>query len=226
MKNLLAIATAVAFSASPTLAATYTATSAVGSGSDHSVWLSYLGSSGDSDFDFDPAGIFMLDEDTGLGSLKGTAKSQTQVGGFEVHFAYTTDLSLYNNNPAFKSENGSSEMADTFYLTMTGGTLMGYGYYEGIDFETSAMPVPADGTFATQVGTTANNKNDKFGMANWFFVNTLVDGGCSNDVVDLCSIDGTQGDINVDLAPVPLPAAGFLLLAAIGGFGAFGRRKA
>jgi hypothetical protein len=223
MKTLLAIATAVALTASPSLAATYSATSAVGSGSDHSVWLNYLGS--DSDFSFDPAGIFMLDEGTGLGSLKGTAKSQTQDGGFEVHFNYSTDLSLYNNNPRFKSENGSSEMDDTFYLTMTGGTLMGYGHYAGIDFNTSTMPIPGDDTFATQVGTTANNKNDKFGLANWFFVNTAVDGSCSNSNVNLCNIDGTQGDINIDLAPVPLPAAGFLLLAAIGGFGAFGRRK-
>lgn len=224
MKKIMAIAAAAAFTASPMLASTYSATSAINGNSDHSVWLSYLGD--DSDFSFDPAGIFMLDEGTGLGSLKGNAKSQTQSGGFAVNFNYSTDLSAYDNNPKFKSENGSSKMDDTFYLTMTGGTLTGFGYYAGIDFSTSTMPVPGDNTFATQVGTTANNKNGEFGLANWFFVNASVEGNCANEAIDLCDAIGTQGDINIDLAPVPLPAAGVLLLAAIGGFGAFGRRKA
>jgi len=224
MKKIMAIAAVAAFSATPMLASTYSATSAIGSGSDHSVWLQNLG--GNSDFSFDPAGIFLLDEGTGLGSLKGSAKSHTQAGGFEVNFNYSTDLSLYNGNPKFKSENGSSKMGDTFYLTMTGGTLTGYGYYAGIDFSTSTMPDPGENEFATQVGTTANNKNDEFGLANWFFVNAAVDGNCLNEAVNLCGALGSQGDINIDLAPVPLPAAGVLLLAAIGGFGAFGRRKA
>lgn len=220
-KTIAAFATALALFATPSLSSTFSATSAVGSGSDHSVWLSALGS--DSDFDFSPAGMLTLDAVGG--SLTGNAESQTFSGGFKVVFNYIRDLSIYNNNPKFKSENGSSEMADTFYLTMTGGTLVGYGDFDGIDFETEVMPVPGDATFATQIGTTANNKNSNFGMANWFFL--VKTANCSNATLNYCGLnDRTQGDINVDLAPVPLPAAGLMLLAAIGGFGLFGRRKA
>lgn len=220
MKTILAFAAAVALAAAPASAATYKATSAIGSGADHSVWLKALGE--DSDFSFDPFGTLMLGEQTGW--LEGSAKSHTKAGGFDLHFNYTRDLSAYGNDPTFKVENGSSEHADTFYLTMTGGTLKGFGYYAGIVFNTSTMPVPTDQTYATQIGTSANNKNDKYGLANWFFLETTQ--YCSNQNVNLCDVSWTQGDINIDLAPVPLPAAGLLLLAAIGGMSVFGRRNA
>ena len=221
MKTLFAITAAAAFIASPAFAATYNATSAEGSGANHSVWLSALGA--DSDFRFETPGEFQLGDTTG--SLRGEVESETQSGGFFIDFNYTRDLSVYNDNPRFKSENGSSEMADTLYLFMSGGTLTGYGDYAGIDFTASSMPTPADNTFATQVGTTANNKNDNYGLANWFFLEKTA--ACSNQTIDLCGLnDVTQGDINIDIAPVPLPAAGLMLLAAVGGLGAMKRRKA
>lgn len=39
-------------------------------------------------------------------------------------------------------------------------------------------------------------------------------------------IEGFAGTAPMPMAPVPLPAAGMLLLTALGGFAAFGRRKA
>ena len=224
--TLLACAAATALLAAPAFASTvsYSATSAVGFGSDHSVWLSAMPGGGDNrDFDFDPAGLLTLDSHAGTGSLTGSTTSQVVAGGFDISFDYSYDLSADTNHPKFKSENGSSVQSDTFFLAMLGGTMTGTGVFAGIDFTVSAMPTPADNTYAVQIGTEANNKNSNFGMANWFFVN--AGSSCSNNAYNLCGIIGRQGDVNIDLAPVPLPASALLLMGALGGLGIARKRK-
>ncbi|MEM6373247.1 MAG: VPLPA-CTERM sorting domain-containing protein [Pseudomonadota bacterium] len=228
----LALSVPTAFAAS---AATeeYYATSAVGSGSDHSLWI--MGGFGDlgSDFDFDPAGLFTID-DTDAGTLTGRAVSQTSGysgTGFDVSFTYGTAPFT----PAFKPENGSAPGADIRYTFLTGGTLTGFGDLLGLTLAVLAKPLT--GPEAAQWGssmdgstTGPNNKNANFGMAHWFMVDS-IDNACttsfcatySGDIADLL---GRQGDINVDLTPVPLPAGLPLLAAGIAGFAVLRRRKA
>jgi opacity protein-like surface antigen len=246
MRNKLSVimtAAVLAVGASAASAASvvqeWTATSAVGSGSDHSLWISTgLGNGVGKDFDFVPGGAFRMFDD-GTGTLTGNVESQNNAGsGFAVSFDYDSDFSGNTvTNPVFKSENGSVETADTFYMDMEGGSLTGFGLLAGLNLNVSRMP--ADGRFATQIGSGtatengANNKNNEFGLANWFFI--TIDGTptcaiCSNNSV-LASLSskfgGVQGDINLNLtpSPVPLPASGLLLLAAAGGLTGLRRRK-
>lgn len=217
----------------------WTATSAVGSGSDHSLWISTgLGNGIGKDFDFVPGGAFNLFDD-GTGTLTGNVESQNNAGsGFAVSYNYDSDFSGNTvTTPVFKSENGSVATSDTFYMDLEGGTLTGFGLLEGLNLSVSRMP--ADGRFATQIGSGtatqngANNKNNEFGLANWFFI--TVDGAascviCSNNstIANLVnSVNGIQGDLNLNLtpSPVPLPASGLMLLAAAGGLAGLRRRK-
>jgi hypothetical protein len=111
--------------------------------------------------------------------------------------------------------------AGTFYRNLTGGTLIGTGILAGLNLTVTRKPI--DGPWATQIGGSngtnngANNKNKNFGMANWFMINvtTATCRICSNNSV-IANLNGKQGDINIDLVPVPVPAAGFLLIGGLG----------
>lgn len=236
-------AAVVAVSASAASAASvieqWTPSSAIGSGSDHSLWISTgLGNGVGKDFDFEPGGAFQIFDD-GTGTLTGNLESQSTAGsGFAIDFIYDSDFSDNTvTTPVFKSENGSVETSDTFYMDMEGGELVGYGLLEGLTLNVSRMP--ADGRFATQIGSGtatengSNNKNNAFGLANWFFITvngTPTCAVCSNNpTIDslVASATGIQGDLNLNLtvAPVPLPASGLMLLAAAGGLAGLRRRK-
>ena len=246
MRNKLSMTMAAALLAAGASAASaasiveeWTATSAIGAGADHSLWISTgIGAGIGTDFDFVAGGAFKIFDD-GTGTLTGQVESQDSAGsGFAVSFDYDSDFSGNTvTNPVFKSEHGSVETSDTFYMDMEGGSLTGFGLLAGLNLNVSRMP--ADGRFATQIGSGtatengANNKNNEFGMANWFFV--TIDGTptcavCSNNSA-LTSIastaGGVQGDVNINLtpSPVPLPASGLLLLAAAGGLTGLRRRK-
>ncbi len=214
--------------------AKYKASSAVGSGNDHSVWISTgLGNGVGQDFDFDPLGVMTFFSD-GTATLIGSIVSQSNANaGFNLAFDYDnafikTDGSGFT--PTFKSENGSMATISTFYRNLTGGTLMGTGILAGLDLTVSRKPV--DGPWATQIGGSngtdkgANNKNKNFGMANWFMIN--VDSAtcsiCTGNTT-IANLNGKQGDINIDLAPVPAPAAGFLLIGGLGALAGLRRRR-
>lgn len=212
----------------------FEATSAVGAGgADHSLWIKGgLGSNGGvslgSDFDFDPAGILTIfDNDTM--TLGGNVVSQSDSGaGFKINFEYDKNFGF---TPQFKVENGSQPTPETEYWNLKGGTMMGTGLLAGLNLSVSRMP--ADGPFATQLGPSngtdngANNKNKNLGMANWFFMsidsNTCVSVFC--DGKDFSFLNGRQGDINIDLSAVPLPAGGLLLLTGLAGLAVARRRK-
>ncbi|MEM9796250.1 MAG: VPLPA-CTERM sorting domain-containing protein [Pseudomonadota bacterium] len=200
---------------------TFDATSAVGSGADHSIWLSNgITNTIGREFDFRPAGRFAINSD-GTATLTGQVVSQDDgASGFTVAFNYD---STFLQTPIFKSENGSTPGADLRFYDMEGGTLTGYGALAGLNLSVARAPV--DGTYATQVGTGANNKNGNLGMANWFKVfideaNCLVCAG-----PDFRLRDGSQGDVNVDLVATPLPAGGLLVLTGIGAMAALRRRR-
>ena len=222
--TLLLAAPVAASTLSPTANGTYTPSSAIGSGSDHSVWLTVFNQNKHRDFDFGEGASFVLDDDGAL--LTGDVFADNgRDGGFTINFEYTTDLPTYasaDGEPEFKSENGSQENASTSYLHLVSGLLTGFGVYENANFVATAFPDPANDAYATQLGFDANNKNDNLGLANWFTITAAAD--CTSWVCDQAE-GGVRGDVNIDLAPVPLPAAGFLLLAALGGMGVAGRRS-
>lgn len=234
MRTMVAAA-AVALCATTASATTltYDATAFESSGQSHSLWINGLKNvSGIAQhFIFAPAGTFEVTS-TGAGttaSLTGTAESVNNAGsGFEVSMSYDDDLSAYGAGPSFKGrkalQDAQTLAGDAQYLALTMGSLKGYGLLAGIDFSVTAKPTPAAGLPATQYGTAANDKNTNFGLSGWLYL--IADqNNCSNSTFDLCELKPTNGDINVDLAAVPLPASALLLLGAIGGLGVAKRRK-
>lgn len=236
--TVTAVALTVGAASAATIDARYNATSAVGSGADHSVWFSRnIGASG-KDFDFDPAGLFTLYSD-GVATLTGRVVSQNKPNAwFDLSFNYDNDFSA-TQIPTFKSENGSVATPDSFYRDLKGGTLTGGGILAGLNL--SVTRAPADGKYAAQIGegtdtnNGANNKNNNFGMANWFKI-AVVDSDCrlllceakaggNGQTRSFNRLNGRQGDVNIDLAPVPVPAAGLLMIGALGALGILRRRR-
>ena len=244
IKTTLAAALAVSVMACAASASAilgdYKASSAVGSGtqnSDHSLWIANgLGGSIGSDFDFSPDGLLSVLGD-GTMNLSGTVVSQDNTSaGFVIDFDYNNVFVTDGGaafTPTFKSENGSASASDTILRNLTGGTMTGTGILAGLDL--SVTRLPENGSDATQVGSSpgtgtrgANNKNENLGMANWFkiaVVSSACGAFCADNATAISSLNGRQGDINVDLAPVPLPAGMLLLLTGIAGLGAARRRK-
>ncbi len=232
---------ALAIAASSASAATYSASSAISTSNsnDHSVWLSrgISDSLTNRDFDFVPSGTFTLGAGN-TGTLTGSVVSQGNPGaGFDVSFNFA-NASTLGFSPNFKPEQGSVfNPVDGFFLNMTGGTLTGTGLLAGLNISATLMTGGPGDNYAVQVGsgidattTGANNKNPNFGMAFWFAMTTDRDAADDCAICDASTfgrINGRQGDVNIDLAPVPLPASALLLIAGLGGLGAMrARRKA
>lgn len=207
--------------------------------SGHSLWFKGgVMSSTDNHYHFVPGGIFQTDEST-TGTLSGKIYSQVDLdsgsatpAGFDVLFNYNDQFVKSDGSsftPVFKAEatNPLPPPNDPYYLFLSGGTLSGFGALAGLE-----MTVSEKGSFnnwATQIGLNANAKDNDYGMANWFMTTvTSLCTGCGADYTN--RLDGKQGDVNVDLTgarltDVPLPAAGWLLIAGLGGLAAAGRRK-
>ncbi|MEP2028402.1 MAG: VPLPA-CTERM sorting domain-containing protein [Paracoccaceae bacterium] len=217
-----------------TVTAKYKATSAVGSRADHSLWISTgLGNGVGKDFNFTPFGTMTFLSD-GTATLVGDVVSQTNaLAGFKLSYFYDSTFKDINGNaftPTFKSENGSKATASTFYRNLVGGVLRGTGILAGLDLRVTRKPV--NGPWATQIGGSngtdngANNKNKNFGLANWFMINvtSATCSICSNNST-IANLNGKQGDINIDLTPVPVPGAGFLMVGGLSAFAALRRKR-
>ncbi len=195
----------------------------------HSIWIQTGIAGLGTDFNFDPTGIFDTDM-ANWGRLYGSvfaAGEEDPDNGFTIDFSYNGDTDA---RTGFKNGGGGFDGGvldpSIYFLNMTGGTMTGFGsLLDGV--ELSVTRKPYDGTLATQIGEGANDKNGEFGLSNWFMVECVV---CSPSIFE--QVNGSQGDVNINLAatdrqvePVPLPAAGWLLLASVGGLAAAKRRK-
>ena len=239
-----------------TLASEYDVLSATSEWSYRDVALSLFAMDADGNSNYmlteDFEGIFYIDEtapgqmtETSAGNYEITGRVVAddsavlgEISGFDMSFVYSDILDF---TPMFKSEGGvgpngrvdSVETGNETYLNMVTGTLTGYGALAGLDLTLTRMP--ANGPYATQIGAGsadalgANNHSRNFGLANWFFIDSVDSATCMICIGNDNITNMVGGDLNVDLvstvSEVPVPAAGLLMLTGLAGFGAMRRRS-
>lgn len=198
----------------------------------HSLWIQGgLGAGFGSDFHFEPSGKFTTNG-VDSATLTGRVVSEDDRSqGFFLSFSY--DVSFDGVVPEYKKEGGAAaEPADNYFLNLAAGSLIGFGDdLEGLDLSATRRPelTSSADRFATQVGTGSNAKDpDEYGLANWLYFDVvrfqcLI---CSDAPGHLneATVDAKYGDINIDLAPVPLPAGAVLMLSGLGAL-SFARRR-
>lgn len=113
------------------------------------------------------------------------------------------------------------DFSDWTYFSMITGTATGVGALAGMEFKLTSNPM-----HNPQAGIGANAKDDhELGFSMWFTWERTGDEHAGGYLAN----EYGKGDINSDLEyidPVPLPAAGWMLIAGLGGLAAAGRRKA
>lgn len=115
------------------------------------------------------------------------------------------------------------------YFNLVSGSFSGTG--TAMDGLTYTITDHTSGVHPPQAGLEANAlaNNNKDGFSMWF--NWSKSGAAINASTFSFNNTSGKGDINTNLdlsssaPPVPLPAAGLLLIAALGGLLAFGRRR-
>ena len=223
----MAAATAVScLLASAASAATYSASSAFNDsygshGDGHSLTLHGL------NFDFESDGLF--DVSGGSASLTGTVSRNGGLDGFDVSLFFnafsTPDPKLELNDDAYVSNGGPVDPSTwSFWDLIEGGvsTIIGFGAYDGWDFNVISKPISE--IYAFQSGYGANGKNIGFGLSGWLF----LDGQTAfAEGVNPCAVPesgmGYVCDFNIDLEPVPLPASALLLIGGVAAFGGLRR---
>lgn len=113
------------------------------------------------------------------------------------------------------------------FFSITAGSFAGSGALNGLNLKLTEFPKNAD--IPPQLGIGANSKNKtEMGLATWLTWSIVGDdntfAGYTFDWRSDTYMPGQHGDINIALAPVPLPAAGWLLIAGLGSM-ALARRK-
>lgn len=105
------------------------------------------------------------------------------------------------------------------FFELLGGTFTGTDLLAGVTYDISDKS-----GHQPQVGIGGNAiDTDDLGLSMWFtFMRT--DGGPST-IGGYTLLDQGGGDFNIDIASMPLPAAGWLLIAGLGGMFAMGRRN-
>lgn len=151
-------------------------------------------------------------------------------GDSDLTLTLNMDLTRTLTAPASpKCEQGGCDTSDWEYFTIDPtATLTGYGDLAGLVLEMTEHP--SVGVHPPQIGIGANSKtNSELGFAVWFdwTVTSGANGVAGSDYgFDGTSLGNSQhGDINIALAPVPLPAGAVLLFTGLAGLGVMRRRR-
>jgi hypothetical protein len=224
----IAIVAATAFGTGATAATdyegVYDATSVNTNGNLHTLWLPDLFSSPSVNayWQFVPnPGKFKVAAGNATAHLTGTIVNNVMNNlSMMVDIAYTLRNPNQPGTGGFKGGSGDvSDAANWSFFTMTLATLTGTGDLGGLQLSlTEIASVPF------QLGDGANDKNPGLGASGWF--TWVVDSQASNTTYSAQASPG-HGDVNLNLklAPIPLPATGILLVGAIGALGAAAARK-
>jgi len=205
----------------------------------HALWFPGLGAPSSNWIFGDGPNLFTTNGDTvgDTASFTGDLKNMGNMnltGEFDFNFV-VSDLGMPKlelKPDAYAPGPGGIVPGDWIHYDMVDGSFTGTGILEGLVLELTQRPEPIlnQKTYKGQLGDGANGKNLDYGFSAWFFwrvisceiVNGVTQNGC--EPLNLAVGDNKYGDINIDLAAVPVPAAFWLFGTALLGFIGFSRR--
>lgn len=222
----------------------YTASSAVGdptlssSRSDHAIWLPFFrsvsgtpltGNANSADFDFVWDGNFTIGHN-GYATLTGQVASQVDSNfGFDVAFKFrnrdgagASGVKRELRNSAYIENGGPIDTSSFRFFDLEGGSFTGTGALAGVNF--GVQNRDTNMLFPLQLGEGANGKNGNLGASVWFSL--FTDNGCTSSLCDALAGQNLIGDVNIDLQPVPIPAAFLLFGTGLAGLSAMRRKQA
>ena len=208
-----------------------------GSNNDHAIWLPFFrdlagtgltGNPNSSDFDFVWNGNFDVSSN-GTATLTGRIASQVDPSyGFDIVFNLSRldgpgsgGPKLELRDSAYASNGGPIDPTSWEFYSLTGGSFTGTENFTGLNFTVAERP--SDTVYPFQFGAGANGKNGNLGASVWFYL--FTDGSCSHAACDALADMSLFGDVNIDVTPVPIPAAFLLFGTGLAGMGAMQRRK-
>ena len=198
----------------------YSATSVSSGSFDHAVWLvDLLGHTvADRYWQFEGgSGLFTVDGNSA--ELEGSIVQNTNphnVLMIDMEFDFRGTGAAGQGSEAPKNGGGGDPDTWDYYDLVSGsitGTLMG----EAVALDLTIRP---SDELPAQLGLGANDKDGGFGFSSWIYWSVAA-----GNEFDFGRHSGI-GDVNIQLAPVPLPAGGLLLLAGLGGLALARRARA
>ncbi|WP_300032094.1 VPLPA-CTERM sorting domain-containing protein [uncultured Roseobacter sp.] len=217
----------------------FAATSVTTGGNDHTVWLPGLIGGVDAYWQFEGgAGSFVTRDDKASATLDGRIINNKD-SMLQLDVAVEFNRLDPDQPGGGGTKNGGLDSSlsaaekqaikDTWsFYDMTSATLTGVAgtLLDGLTLTLTSYPLaPKDIPF--QLGESANDKNQGYGGAGWFTWVATTTSDYAGPAVRSTGDTGAgrHGDFNLNLTAVPLPAAGWMLIAAFGGLGVMRARK-